>query len=46
MCRVYAETPLVEYEDGHGGRMLERCRCGSDLFVAVSETGGELLKKG
>ncbi len=25
------------YEDGHGGRMLDMCNCGSDLFIGIRE---------
>ena len=32
--RVYKNSPTVEYEDGHGGRFLEMCSCGCDLFAA------------
>ena len=40
--RIYNKPPLVEHEDGHGGRMMEMCRCRSDLFAAIeAKTGGE-----
>ncbi len=29
---VYKTIPTESYEDGHGGRMLDMCRCGCDLF--------------
>jgi hypothetical protein len=32
---VYAEKPIWHYEDGHGGRDLEMCPCGSDLFETI-----------
>lgn len=44
---VYRTPPTEQYEDGHDGRRLEMCRCGSDLFgslissIAADETGGE-----
>jgi len=31
---VYAVIPTEEYEDGHGGRLIDMChRCGCDLFI-------------
>lgn len=30
--RIYKKVPQVEYEDGHGGRWIDMCCCGSDLF--------------
>lgn len=33
--KVYAKKPTQPYETGHGERMLEMCRCGSDLFDSV-----------
>ena len=37
-CRiVYQEKPTQEYADGHGGRLLNMCRCGSDLFITIDE---------
>lgn len=30
--RYYNIPPKVMYEDGHKGRMIEMCQCGSDLF--------------
>lgn len=38
--RIYKEPPIVTYADGHGGRLLEMCGCGSDLFVKVAEAAG------
>lgn len=35
--RVYKNTPQKWYEDGHGGRYIVMCRCGSDLFKDLSE---------
>lgn len=26
------------YEDGHNGRYIDMCRCGSDLFEAIEDT--------
>ena len=35
-CHKTYETKRTElYEDGHGGRMLEMCTCGSDLFEDI-----------
>lgn len=34
---VYKSTPTEQYEDGHGGRQLEMCRCGSDLFANLAD---------
>ncbi len=41
--RVYKTKPTQQYEDGHGGRGLELCRCGCDLFgtLAAEAAGGE-----
>jgi len=30
--KCYKELPMEIYEDGHGGRYIPFCRCGSDLF--------------
>ena len=35
--RAFKEKPTQPYEDGHGGRMIEMCRCGSDLFGSFEE---------
>lgn len=35
---VYKEKRVELYEDGHGGRSLDMCRCGCDLFQKLSET--------
>jgi len=35
---VYQEKPTQDYDDGHGGRLLEMCRCGGDLFENIDET--------
>ena len=42
--RAYEKKPEEIYEDGHGGRYLEMCPCGSDLFESIREFM-ELLKK-
>ncbi len=34
---VYKNTPEQPYEDGHGGRNIRMCRCGSDLFIDLKE---------
>ncbi len=34
---IYKEKPKQPYEDGHGGRDIEMCRCGSDLFIRLKE---------
>ncbi|HCR41769.1 TPA: hypothetical protein DIV45_00105 [Patescibacteria group bacterium] len=31
--KVYKELPVENYEDGHGGRNLQMCKCGCDLFA-------------
>lgn len=33
---VYRTIPTRQYEDGHGGRQLEMCRCGCDLFCLLA----------
>ena len=35
---VFKEKRVELFEDGHGGRSLEMCRCGCDLFQKLSET--------
>lgn len=35
--KVYKEVPKQTYEDGHGGRLIDMCRCGSDLFGLLEE---------
>lgn len=35
---VYKEKRVELFEDGHGGRSLDMCRCGCDLFQKLSET--------
>lgn len=30
--KIYKEKRTEQYEDGHGGRKLEMCSCGCDLF--------------
>jgi hypothetical protein len=32
---VYKEKPERWYEDGHGGRYIDMCRCDCDLFGTV-----------
>ena len=39
--RLYNQKPKEWYEDGHGGRFLEMCGCGSDLFDDI----GGLLER-
>lgn len=42
-CRkVFKEAPTEWYEDGHGGRHLEMCRCGCDLIGYIVEKDGKL----
>lgn len=36
--RVYKEKRVELFEDGHGGRSLDMCRCGCDLFQKLAET--------
>lgn len=43
--RVYVEKPLEWYEDGHGGRNIKMCSCGSDLFETIYEFIKNLLRK-
>lgn len=31
--KVFKEIPKENYEDGHGGRQINMCRCGCDLVV-------------
>ena len=49
-CNKPYETKRTEpYEDGHGGRMLEMCVCGSDLFEEIThfiERHEEKIKNG
>jgi len=33
--RVYSDIPSRFYEDGHGGRDIDMCTCGSDLFDSI-----------
>lgn len=33
--RIYREAPTRQHEDGHGGRQMQMCRCGCDLFKAI-----------
>jgi len=35
---VYKQKPERFYEDGHGGRYIEMCRCDSDLFDTIDGT--------
>jgi hypothetical protein len=45
-CRiVYKQVPTQHYEDGHGGRDLEMCSCGSDLFNSIDKTISGLSEK-
>ncbi len=30
--KIYKEKRTERYEDGHGGRQIEMCSCGCDLF--------------
>ncbi|MFH1956668.1 MAG: hypothetical protein ABIJ28_03415 [Patescibacteria group bacterium] len=34
---IYKVLPAEPYEDGHGGRELKMCRCGSDLFKKLED---------
>ena len=34
---AYKNVPTEQYEDGHGGRQLEMCRCGCDLFARLAD---------
>jgi hypothetical protein len=34
-----------QYEDGHGGRRLEMCYCGCDLFMDFEKEFGPYLKQ-
>lgn len=34
--KVYQKIREELYEDGHGGRMIQMCTCGSDLFEDIS----------
>jgi len=35
---VYKQKPDMLYEDGHGGRFIDMCRCGCDLFNTIDDT--------
>ena len=35
--KCYIHLPTESYEDGHGGRVLNMCRCGSDLFAKLND---------
>jgi len=35
---VYKEKRQELYEDGHGGRYIDMCRCGCDLFDTIEGT--------
>jgi len=34
---AYKKIPQEWYEDGHGGRYIDMCRCGSDLFANMKD---------
>jgi hypothetical protein len=37
-CKTaYKKKPTEQYEDGHGGRRLEMCPCGCDLFDRLAD---------
>ena len=42
---VYRQKPTQWYEDGHGGRFIEMCRCGCDLFDTIDGTICSLKRK-
>lgn len=42
--KPYENKPEELYEDGHGGRYLEMCRCGSDLFASIDEFKKMIMK--
>ncbi len=42
---AYKEKPTKTYEDGHGGRLLEICGCGSDIFTTTEKQIDELRKR-
>jgi hypothetical protein len=35
--KAYKKKPTEQYEDGHGGRQLEMCSCGCDLFARFDD---------
>jgi len=41
---VYKQKPQELYENGHGGRFIDMCRCGSDLFGEIDYVIG-LVKR-
>lgn len=45
---VYREKPQWLYEDGHGGRYIDICKCGCDLFFGIDRPivmiKGEIIK--
>jgi len=34
---VYKNKPQEDYEDGHGGRSINMCHCGNDLFGELKD---------
>ena len=38
--KCFKTLPTENYEDGHGGRQIEMCRCGCDIFSELDETAG------
>lgn len=34
---IYKNRRKEWYEDGHGGRFIEMCKCGSDLFIKLED---------
>jgi len=41
---IYKGKPEELLEDGHGGRYIKMCRCGSDLFDTIDAIR-EIIKK-
>ncbi len=43
---VYKDRPEQMYEDGHGGRYIDMCQCGSDLFIELKDISCENVEVG
>jgi len=42
--KVYKQKRQEPYEDGHGGRYLDMCRCGCDIYLTIDKMIEELKK--
>lgn len=44
-CGLVSKDKRQEfYEDGHGGRFIDMCRCGSDLFIKLEDMSCKIVK--